>query len=167
MILIQENDDRFYIKQSTISKAGKGLFAKIPLKKDDFLEIIGVMVERGSAADQCTTYANSYKFATDERAKYNIVPIGYAGLINHADKPERQNVEIRYLNNHKKRNNAADKAVYWFLRDIQKDEELLGNYGKDWDRVLDWVQHTPSQSKEDWEVFLEYDLYNLNTLKEV
>jgi hypothetical protein len=65
MIVFEEDDDRFYIAQSTVNLAGNGLFAKKPIKKNDWLEITGVLVHRESVADQCTYYANAYKFAAD------------------------------------------------------------------------------------------------------
>ena len=41
MIVVEETDNRFYLKASTIKDAGMGVFAKEPLKKGDYLEIIG------------------------------------------------------------------------------------------------------------------------------
>ena len=112
MTLFEEKDDRFYIKKSNVNNAGVGLFAKMPIKKNSFLEISGILVERESIADQCTSYANAYKFAARvERkeklvniGKYLIVPMGFAGIVNHADTPNNQNVEIRYLKDYIKRN---------------------------------------------------------------
>ena len=34
MIIFEENDDRFYIKESTIKTAGKCLFSKRKIEKD-------------------------------------------------------------------------------------------------------------------------------------
>lgn len=60
MILVKENDDRFYIKKSNIPDAGLGVFASKDISKGEFIEIIGVMVEKDSVADLCTHYSNNY-----------------------------------------------------------------------------------------------------------
>ena len=93
MIIFEENDDRFYVKESTVNRAGKGLFAAKEIKKNSWLEITGVLVERGSVADDCTYYANAYKFAANvvrkgdkvDVGQFVIVPMGYAGIVNHTD----------------------------------------------------------------------------------
>lgn len=174
MIFYEETDSRFYIKNSTILEANKGLFAKEKILKGDYLEISGVLVKRQSAADLCTHYANNYKFAARVKRSADgkvdigenlIVPLGYAGIVNHASKKEDQNVEIRYMKRTKKNENSDD-AVYYFLRDVEKDEEVLGNYGDSWDSMLKWINESNknNQINEEWEKFLMFDLYNLGSL---
>ena len=175
MFQVEETDTRFYIKESTIPKAGMGVFAKVPLKKGDHLEIIGVRVVTKGIADECTHYANKYKFAA--RGKFNkkgerttdfsqmIVPMGFGGIINHAPSPAQQNVEIWYRNGSTK-NNAAGTAVYRFIRDIEPNEEVLGNYGEQWQGIMDWAGNKAEEIKDDWETFLAHDLYNLGQLAE-
>jgi hypothetical protein len=58
-----------------------------------------------------------------------------------------------------------------FLRDIEKDEELLGHYGLEWAYIFDWAgkntktdEKTMPTGKSDWETLLSYKLYNLNEL---
>lgn len=174
MIFYEEKDTRFYIKESTILEANKGLFAKEKIYKGDFLEISGVLVKRESIADLCTHYANNYKFAARVKRLANgkidigdnvIVPLGYAGIVNHAKDKASQNVEIRYIKRTKKNENSDD-AVYYFLRDVDKDEEILGNYGDSWDSMLKWINESTKDQQciEDWEKFLMFDLYNLGSL---
>lgn len=158
MILVEEKDNRFYIKQSGIQNAGLGVFAKEEIKKDSFLEIIGVMVNINSTADNCTNYAKDYKFAANFADKYDrhIVPMGFGGMVNHTEDKNLQNVELRYLK-HSSSNSAAGSAVYYFIKDVKKDEEILGNYG----------QLFESKINEDkyWQMFLDLELYNLKQLK--
>jgi hypothetical protein len=173
MYLIEENDTRFYIKESTIPGAGLGVFAKCPLKTGDFLEIIGAQVEVGSIADQCTHFADKYKFAATGKIKggkrviehtRKIVPFGYGGMVNHAPTPEQQNAVIDY---HKTPiQPAAGQAIYRFTRDIERDEEVLGNYGEHWQNMLAWAGNKAVDVDRDWETFLAYDLYNLGRLKQ-
>lgn len=174
MIFFEETDNRFYIKDSTISGANKGLFANEKIRKGDYLEISGVLVKRQSVADICTQYANNYKFAARVKRYADgkvdigdnlIVPLGYAGIVNHAKDKESQNVEIRYIKRTKKNENSDD-AVYYFLRDVEKDEEVIGNYGDSWDSVLKWINESNKnkQPVEEWEKFLLFDLYGLGSL---
>jgi hypothetical protein len=170
MILIEENDERFYLKKSTQPNAGLGVFASKDLKKGDFIEIIGVMVKKNSIADVCTSYANNYKFAAayDNEYDMHIVPMGFGGMVNHANNKEEQNAEIKYIE-HKIINSAAGKAVYYFIKDIKKDEEILGNYGENWNNAIQWIQKIPKLiedlEEKEWNRFLNFGLYNLDKLK--
>ena len=163
-----ENDDRFYIKESTIKGAGKGLFARRSIKKGDHIEISGVIVERDSYADKCTTFANQYKFALDViklgsgdivTGNKMVIPLGFSGMVNHMDEEAKRNVQIEYMGN--------ECIAYVFLRDVAKDEEILGNYGDNWQNLLSWMQkqHESNKTdKKDWQNFLELDLYDLGRL---
>ncbi len=177
MIKLIEADQRFYIKQSTIPNAGLGLYAKHPVPKGSFIEIIGVLVERGSPADHCTAYANNYKFGSTQEG-WVIVPMGYAGMINHTDDKLIQNVEIRHVKAKvpmKKRRELRDiisytgEAVYFFLRDVPKDQEILGNYGHEWDNQVKWMKEHEKKYKkteDEWVKFLKLGLYNMPVLSE-
>jgi hypothetical protein len=174
MIIFEEEDDRFYIGESTIKGAGKGLFAKQKINKEEFLPITGVMVKRGSVGDQCTYFFNSYKFAANVKRKgdlidigeYVIVPLGYAGIVNHDE--HRQNAEIRYVGDqHAQKSQHAGKAVYWFIRDVEEGEEIIGNYGNAWNGVLkriNEIHDKANHEKKDWEQFLEFNLYGIQDL---
>jgi hypothetical protein len=168
MILFEETDNRFYISESTVPNAGMGVFAAEDLAAGDFMEIIGVQVRRGSAADKCTNYASSYKFAARAgESDRLVVPMGYGGMVNHATDPGAKNVEIR-ANKGPTRNPNAGQIVYFFLRDIKKDEEILGDYGETWGKVLTWVQNKIKiidKDQDAWETFLGFDIYNLGILR--
>lgn len=167
MILIEENDDRFYIEKSNLPNAGSGVFAKEKIKAGEYLEIIGVYVKAGSEADKCTEWAKHYKFAAkDKDFDRYIVPMGYAAIINHTSDSNIQNAEIRYLKNIQKKNDATGGMVYYFIKDIEKNEEILGNYGEAVGKKLDWIQDKANFDKEDWQTFLRYDLYNLGILSD-
>ena len=168
MILIEETDKRFYIAESKIPKAGKGVFAKEPLKAGDYLEIIGVYVQRDSVVDTCTNYARSYKFGAKPGLDFTryVMPMGYAAIINHAPNESVQNCRI---DAHKgsKRNPNAGTLVYRFIRDIAVDEEVLGNYGEEWQGLLDWCEKQSSEAEQDeWETFVSFGLYNLGILRQ-
>lgn len=156
MISIEEKDKRFRIAESGQPGAGRGLFATVDIKKGDYLEVIGVEVDRGSIADVCTSFADNYKFASDYADSFNkhIIPMGYGGIVNHANDASDQNVEIKYL-----RKGPKSICVYSFLRDVRKGEEILGDYGEDYRNSLQ------NEEDKDWGTFLDLGLYNLGKLK--
>lgn len=133
MFIFEEKDERFYISNSRIFGAGRGVFASREIKAGDYLPITGVLVERGSISDRTTCFIDHYKFAAESKiengvihlGKYLICPLGYAALVNHTNSRRKQNVEIRYVDEKK----YGSMAVYWFLKDVKKGDEILGNYG--------------------------------------
>lgn len=166
MIIVTETDDRFYLKESTLPGAGLGCFARVPIARHDFLEILGVKVEYGSLTDRCTHYADRYKFAAEPAStylKYAVVPLGLGGMVNQANTPEQQNVAITHLPADRAcRNPNADQVVYLAIRDIAADEELLGNYGK---KIKQLSMNVEGFDMDAWQQFLQYDLYQLGMLR--
>lgn len=171
MKVVEETDTRFYIKESTVPKAGRGLFAKERLKKGDYLEIIGMIVKENSVADDCTAYGNNYKFqANPDSMKFKVVPFGYAGIVNHSQDKHKRNVEIAFIGTSVKRSPWGTGVVYRFTRDIAKDEELLTDYGLEYTKNLAWMIHSEAdleKVKDDWEVFISHDLYDLGRFKSI
>jgi hypothetical protein len=166
---VDETDTRFCIKTSTLPNAGLGCFAKVPMKKGDWLEVIGVYVRAGSPADHCTHYANRYKFAGSDKQDAYIVPMGYGGMVNHTDDKTLQNCELRIVKNLSKRSQHCGQVVYLAIKDIGEGEELLGNYGELVGKEIEWATkkaETIDKHEEDWKTFLSYDLYNLGMLQE-
>lgn len=184
MIALEETDERFYIAESSLPDAGLGVFAKVKIHKHDYLEIIGVLVKYGGTADQCTHYANRYKFAGEQDLVHALVPMGYAAIINQANSKEQQNVSITHLPdkvNHSvcqgkgcnecdngliiryMRNSNAGAAVYVAIRDIEPGEELLGNYNKKIGQ-LSMKKTFSEEDKRQWLKFISQGFYGLNTL---
>jgi hypothetical protein len=110
---MNETDHRFCLKQSTTPGAGLGVFARVPLRAGDCLEVIGVRVEPGSAADVCSAFADRHKFV---HADQLIIPLGYGGMVNHSSQPNMV------------RHEQAGKLFLRALRDIAVDEELFHAY---------------------------------------
>jgi hypothetical protein len=165
MIFVEETDERFYIAPSTIPNAGNGCFAKIPLKKNDWLEVIGVYVKTNGLADQCTQYAKRYKFAGSDKLDAKIVPMGYGGMVNHSD--ELSNCKLVYEKGLNKRSQHAGQIIYKFTRDIMAGEEIIGNYGTNAGQEITKISENIefiSTNKEQVETLLKYNLYNLNNV---
>jgi len=175
MIVVNETDPRFYIKDSSIEGAGSGVFAQKKIQKGNYLEIIGVMVKSDSTAHTCTQYANKYKFSSNEEITHQIIPMGFAAIINHAIDQKEQNVEIEFIKdslykNYKKKNPAAGSILYRVIKDINKDEEVIGYYGDPWNKILRWTDKYKEEDKgsiDSWETFISHDLYNLGLLKQL
>jgi SET domain-containing protein len=115
MAVLDERDDRFYAKASAISGAGRGVFARVPLKAGDRLAVIGVRVRRDSASDGYTAFADAYKFRVGDDL---LIPCGIAALANHSSEPNLRKV-------------VEDDAVFLeLLRDVDADEELCFAYSE-------------------------------------
>lgn len=166
MIIVSEKDERFYISASSIKHGGKGLFAARDIEEGDHLEVVGVVVDRGSPADICTAYADSYKFAADYMGSYtrHIVPMGYAAIVNHANEKSKQNVEIRHISK-----DGRTMCVYQFIKPVRRGEEILANYGEEWEEMLEWAKAANESLDEgeesEWRSFLKQGLYNLEKLR--
>lgn len=168
MHIVEETDLRFELKQSTIANAGTGCFAIADLKKGDHIEVIGVYVSATGLASKCTGYANRYKFMGSEKKNMHIVPMGFAGMINHTEDTALQNVELKHIPNLSKRSVHAGQVVYRFIRDIASGEELLGYYGDDKVKEVKWFATHAEYHKDKgglWEQFLSLNLYNLGLLR--
>src|SRR5437899_12818876 len=86
---LDETDDRFELRASTIPGAGLGVFARVDLPAQAMLEVIGVLVRRESVADRCTHFADRHKFRVGDRL---LIPAGFGGLVNHSANPNLDKV---------------------------------------------------------------------------
>lgn len=114
-MIVEECDNRFYVRESTIPGAGRGLFAKAPMASGDKIEVIGILIATGSVSDECTHYADQYKFRVGSNL---LVPLGYGGMVNHSSSPNTEKV-------------IEGETVY--LRVVQPvavDEELFFSYSE-------------------------------------
>ena len=114
MTILNETDDRFYVDDSTLPGTGKGLFAKMPLRKGDKLAVIGVLVPADSVSDVCTYYTDAYKFRVGDHL---LIPVGYGAMVNHSVSPNLEKV-------------VDGVQVYLrVLQSVQAGEELFFTYG--------------------------------------
>ena len=112
-MILDETDERFYAAPSTIPDAGRGLFARVPLRAGDRLAVIGVLIRRDSAADRYTSFADEYKFRVGENL---LIPCGVAGMANHSSRPNVAKVV------------EGDAAFLELLRDVGAGEEICFAY---------------------------------------
>jgi hypothetical protein len=88
-VIIDDTDDRFSVGPSTIPGAGRGLFARAPMRAGDRLAVPGVLLRRGSSSDRCTSFADEYKFRAGD---FVLLPCGLAALVNHSPRPNAMKV---------------------------------------------------------------------------
>ncbi len=113
MVILDEPDDRFYAAPSTLPGAGRGLFARVPLKAGDRLAVIGVRVRRDSPSDEYTAFADEYKVRAGDDL---LIPCGIAALANHSSQPNMEKV-------------VESDAVFLELRhDVPAGAELCFTY---------------------------------------
>lgn len=115
MVILDEPDLRFYAAPSTIPGAGRGLFARVPLRAGDRLAVIGVRVRRHSVYDQYTALVDEYKFRAGD---YLLIALGIAGMANHSAQPNVQKVV------------EGDAVFLELLRDVDAGEELCFAYSQ-------------------------------------
>ncbi|MPZ16540.1 MAG: SET domain-containing protein-lysine N-methyltransferase [Luteitalea sp.] len=112
-IVVNEDDDRFSIAESSTPGAGDGLFARVPLEKGARLRVVGVRVAPNSVADRCTRYADEHKYRVGDSL---LIPLGYGAMANHSSTPNVAKV-------------VDGHDVYLqALRDIEAGEELCFAY---------------------------------------
>ena len=116
MTIADETDARFFVADSTIAGAGRGLFARIDLAVGESLRVVGVLIRAGSVADDCTRFADEHKFRVGDCL---LVPVGYAGLINHSK--ARANLEKVV---------AGHEVFLRVIRPVAAGEELFFCYSE-------------------------------------
>jgi hypothetical protein len=91
------------------------------------LEVQGVLVPAGSISDQCTRYADAYKFRV---GNFLLIPIGYGGIANHSGTPNMEKVV------------EGQRMYLRTLRRIEAREELFFSYNEDAQERFGLRRHT-------------------------
>ena len=91
------------------------MFAKAPLAEGDRLQVHGVLIRADSVSDQCTAYADAYKFRVGDDL---LIPLGYGAMVNHSADPNLEKVI------------EGEQVYLRALRPIREDEELLFCYSE-------------------------------------
>ena len=112
-MLLDETDERFEVRPSTVPGAGLGLFARVDLPAGATLEVVGVLVRRESASDHCTHFADTHKFRVGELL---LIPVGFGGMVNHSAEPNLEKVI------------DGERVFLRTLRPVAAGEELFFRY---------------------------------------
>ena len=89
-MLIDEQETRFYVADSTVPDGGNGLFTRQAMRKGDRFEVIGVLVRRDSLSDKCTHFCDHHKFRVGDDLL--LIPMGIGGMANHSLTPNLRKV---------------------------------------------------------------------------
>ena len=116
VVIVAEADPRLEIAESALPGAGRGVFAKEPLAAGERLQIVGVVINAGSVADECTRYADEYKVRVGDRL---LIPVGFGGMFNHSAQAPNMVKVVQ-----------GDEVFLQSLRPIAAGEELLFCYSE-------------------------------------
>lgn len=110
--------DKIYLAKSTI--AGRGVFARVPIKKGELIEECPVVVVPYDEQDLIPPDFRRYVFGWNMPSQQTVVLVmGYGTFYNHSVSPNAyfQPTILRRVMN------------FIALRDIGQDEEIFTNYG--------------------------------------
>jgi len=147
--------DNLYVDMSTIPQAGRGAFAKRFLPKDSVVAPAPVLQVNITDAERGRQLLYNYVYGHPESQVALVVYSSTVNFINHDS--SNPNVKLQWSSSplHKKEFlhhsaenvlNASFGLVLEFvaLRDIYPDEEILFNYGVEWE--LEWKKHVEQWS---------------------
>ena len=111
--------DTIYTRQSRIPNAGRGVFAKRTLQKDDIIEtcpVIAVAKDEKANLDQSMFVTYFYYFG--KKKQHILLALGFGSLYNHS-----------YLPNARYKEHIREKTIDFIAsKTIKKDEEITVNY---------------------------------------
>src|SRR3990167_9871506 len=111
-----EPSDKVYISESTIPKAGRGVFAKRNIAKDEIIEICPVIeVPLDDTSNKKGAVLVDYFFYFGDRL---AVALGFGSIYNHSYEPN-----ATYIKN--LRNNTVEFKT---IKNIKAGEEITVNY---------------------------------------
>ena len=111
--------EKIYIKQSKILDAGRGVFAKRDIKKDELIEKCPVIeVPKYDVSNVRESILVTYFFYFGKNKQRLAIALGFGSIYNHSYKPN-----ATYKIRHK------EKTIDFIaLKNIKKDDEITVNY---------------------------------------
>jgi len=111
--------EKVYIKQSKILDAGRGVFAKRDIKKDELIEKCPVIeVPKYDVSNVRESILVTYFFYFGKNKQRLAIALGFGSIYNHSYKPN-----ATYKIRHK------EKTIDFIaLKNIKKDDEITVNY---------------------------------------
>jgi len=111
--------EKVYIKQSKILDAGRGVFARCDIKKDELIEKCPVVeVPKYDVSNVREGILVTYFFYFGKNKQRLAIALGFGSIYNHSYKPN-----ATYKIRHK------EKTIDFIaLKNIKKDDEITVNY---------------------------------------
>lgn len=131
--------DRVYINQSKIPNAGRGVFARCNIKKNEIIEKCPVIeVLKHDMANLNESFLVTYFFYFGKNKERLAVALGFGSIYNHTYKPNAK-YEIKPTEN---------RIDFVALNDIKKDDEITINYnpGIPKNKSSLWFETLPEKS---------------------
>lgn len=117
-----EPSSKIYLATSKIKNAGRGVFAKVAIKKGESIEQCPVIpLSEYDTAAITEGMLISYLFYFGKNMERAVIALGFGSIYNHVSSPNA------YYKEH------PEKQVLEFiaLKDMQKDEEITVNYNRE------------------------------------
>lgn len=111
--------DKIYIRQSKILNAGRGVYARRDIKKDEIIEKCPVIeVPKHDMANLNESFLVTYFFYFGKNKERLAVALGFGSIYNHTHQPNAK-YQIR----------PTESCINFIaLDDIKKDDEITINY---------------------------------------
>ena len=115
------SSDKLYIAHSTIPNSGRGVFAKVAIKKGEVIERCPVIAIPEHDAEHVNhSILATYIYYLGKTKERLFLALGYGSLYNHTYEPN-----ARY------KEHAAEEIIEFIaLRDIKPQEEITVNYNQ-------------------------------------
>lgn len=115
------SSDKLYVAKSPIPDAGRGVFARVAVKKGELIETCPVIeIPEHDASGLSEGILVTYFYFFGKHKERMLLVLGFGSLYNHT-----------YTPNAKYKENIKDKTVeFYALRDIKEDEEVTVNYSQ-------------------------------------
>ena len=134
-----ETSKKIYISESSIPNAGRGVFAKQGIAKDETIELCPVIrVPLDDSSNKKGAVLVDYFFYFGDRL---AVCLGFGSIYNHSYEPNATyNKDLK-----------TDTVEFKALRDINRGEEIIVNYnyGKANDKTAVFQSEVPPYKKSD------------------
>jgi SET domain-containing protein len=111
--------DKIYVSESKIPDSGRGVFAKVYIKKGEIIEICPVIeIPKNDFANINQSFLVTYFFSYGAKKDKLVIALGFGSIYNHTYEP---NATYRQ----KEKEQIMEFVA---LEDIKKDEEITVNY---------------------------------------
>jgi uncharacterized protein len=115
------SSDKIYIAPSKIPGAGRGVFARVSVKKGELIEKCPVIeIPEHETSEITEGILITYLYYFGKNKERSAIALGFGSIYNHLDKPNAM-----YKENYKEQ--TIDFVA---LRNIQKEEEITVNYNQ-------------------------------------
>lgn len=110
---------KIYISKSKILNAGRGVYAKCNIKKDEIIEQCPIIeVSEHDTANLNESMLVTYFFYFGKKKERSAIALGFGSIYNHTYEPNAR-YEIK----------PAENTIHFVaLNDIKRDDEIVVNY---------------------------------------